>query len=64
MHISTLQVQSGGGTSVLARAERLLQGLLGRSRGSQEQEEKTSEGAKGLDVEGKLTVCSMEISFS
>ena len=64
MHVSTLQVQSGGGASVLARAERLLQGLLGRSRGSQEQKEKTSEGPKGLDVEGKLTVRSMEISLS
>lgn len=63
-HASTLQVQSGGGASVLARAERMLQGLLGRSKGSQEQKEKTPEGAKGLDVEGKLTVCSVEISFS
>ena len=63
-HVLTLQVQSGGGASVLDRAGRMLQELLGRSRGSQEQKEKRSDGAKGLDVEGKLTVRSVQISFS
>ena len=49
-----LQVKPGGPISALGR---LLNGLLGRSKGTQDHATEVEEGNAGLDAGGELTVC-------
>ena len=49
-----LQVQSSGTVSAIGR---LLGGLLGRTKGTQDHASKPVEGNEGLDAGGILTVC-------